>query len=178
VGGLISHVGVAILALAVIASATGKRETIVSLPVGSSADVLGRSLSYLDSEERPGPNRTVIAARVRIGDAAGSTELSPALNVFATSSQAIATPAIVPGAVDDLYVTLLDLDIATGIATLRIGTHPFVSWIWPAGALIALGGVLALAALPFGRRSRAVRASALDHRAAPGSEPALDVVGR
>jgi cytochrome c-type biogenesis protein CcmF len=178
VGGLISHVGVALLALAVVASATGTRETIVSLPVGGSTEVLGRSVTYLGSEERPGANRTVIAARVRIGDDAGSTELSPALNVFATSSQAIATPAIVPGAVDDLYVTLLDLDTATGIATLRIGTHPFVSWIWPAGAMIALGGVLALAALPFGRRSRAVPTSALDHRAAPGSEPALDVVGR
>jgi cytochrome c-type biogenesis protein CcmF len=178
VGGLISHVGVALLALAVVASATGKRETIVSLPVGGSTQVLGRSVSYLASEMRPGPNRTVIAARVRIGDDAGSTELSPALNVFATSSQAIATPAIVPGAIDDLYVTLLDLDTATGVATIRIGTHPFVSWIWPAGALVALGGVLALAALPFGRRLNVARGSALDHQAVLGSEPALDVVGR
>ena len=175
-GGLISHVGVGLLALAVVASATGKRETILSLRAGDSADVLGQTVTYLGSEERPGPNRTVIAARIVVGD--GLTALSPALNVFATSTQAIATPAIVPGPVDDLYVTLLDLDTATGTATLRIGVHPFVSWIWPAGALVALGGVLALAALPVGRRSRASRESVVEERPALGSESALDVVGR
>ena len=178
VGGLISHVGMAILALAVVASATGKQETIVSIRAGDSTDVLGRSVSYLGSEERPGANRTVITARVLIEDGAGSSELNPALNVFVTSSQAIATPAIVPGPVDDLYVTLLDLDTAAGIATLRIGTHPFVSWIWPGGALVALGGVLALAALPFGRRSRTAREAARDYHPVRGSESALDVVGR
>ena len=178
VGGLISHAGVGLLALAVVASATGKREAIVSLRVGESAVVLGRSVSYVGSGERPGPNRTVIAARLLLGNGAGSIELSPALNVFATSSQAIATPAIVPGAIDDLYVTLLDLDMATGIATLRIGTHPFASWIWPAGTVIALGGVLALAAVPFGRRSGAAHQYVLDHQPVMGSESALDVVGR
>jgi cytochrome c-type biogenesis protein CcmF len=133
-------------------------------------------VTYLGSEERPGSNRTVIAARIVVGD--GSTELSPALNVFASSTQAIATPAIVPGAVSDLYVTLLDLDPASGVATLRIGTHPFVSWIWPAGALVALGGVLALAALPVGRRSRNAAAAAVEQPPAIGSKSALDVVGR
>lgn len=79
----------------------------------------------------------------------GSRE--PALNVFRTSSQAIATSAILPGPGEDLYVVLLDLDPTTGAATVRIGSHPFVSWIWPAGALIALGG--ALAAWPTRARS-------------------------
>jgi cytochrome c-type biogenesis protein CcmF len=172
-GGLMSHVGVALLALAVVASAAGKRETIVSLRTGETADVLGLSVTYLGTGEHPGPNRTVIAARVRLGD--GSSELSPALNVFPTSTQAIATPAIVPGLVTDLYVTLLDVDPAAGVATLRIGTHPLVSWIWPAGGLIALGGVLALAALPLGRRSRS---NATEHQPAVGSESALDVIRR
>jgi cytochrome c-type biogenesis protein CcmF len=173
VGGLMSHVGVGLLALAVVASAAGKGETIVSLRTGETADVLGQSVTYLGTGERPGPNRTVIAARVRLGD--GSSEVSPALNVFPTSTQAIATPAIVPGLVTDLYVTLLDVDPAAGVATLRIGTHPLVSWIWPAGGLIALGGVLALAALPLGRRSRS---NATEHQPAVGSESALDVIRR
>lgn len=177
VGGLISHAGVGLLALAVIASATGKRETVVSIETGGSAIVLGQTISFVRQEERPGPNRTVISATLRLGDGAGATELSPALNVFRTSTQAIASPAIVPGPLDDLYVTLLDLDRTTGTATLRVGVHPFVSWIWPAGALIALGG--ALAAWPFGRRSPAVDpATAGAEVAAPRSEPVLDVIGR
>ncbi len=178
VGGLISHVGVALLALAVIASSTGKRETVVSLSVGGSADVLGQTVTFLRSEERPGPNRTVIAATLRIGDGPNAAELSPALNVFRTSTQAIATPAIVPGALDDLYVTLLDLDQTTGVATLRVGSHPFVSWIWPAGALIGVGGALAFAAWPFARRAHATDTSTRDRAAMVAPESAIDVVGR
>ena len=175
VGGLVSHVGVGVLALAVVASATGKRETSVSLRTGESAEVLGETLTFLGSAERPGPNRTVISARVLVGD--GGTELDPALNVFQTSTQAIATPAIVPGPVDDLYVTLLDLDPAAGVATLRIGVHPFVSWIWPAGALVAMGGMLALGPLPIRRRAADARASRVEG-ATVSPEARLDAVGR
>ena len=149
IGGLISHAGFALLALAVLASTTGKREAVVVLEPGETAQVLGHTLSFTGSTERPGPNRTVIAADVTVGE---RTRLSPALNVFATSTQAIATPAIVPGVSADLYVTLLDLDSATGVATFRVGVHPFVSWIWPAGALVALGGALAVLSVPLGRR--------------------------
>jgi cytochrome c-type biogenesis protein CcmF len=178
IGGLLSHVGFAVLALAVVASATGKRETVVALTVGGSAEALGRTIAFIGREERPGPNRTVIAARLRVGDGASAVELTPSLNVFLTSTQAIATPAIVPGAVDDLYITLLDLDAATGVATVRVGTHPFVSWIWPGGTLIALGGVLALAARPLARRSRIESTSEDGIRPVVASESALDVVGR
>jgi cytochrome c biogenesis factor len=91
----------------------------------------------------------VVAAQVTLAD---GSRLSPELNVFATSTQAIATPAIVPGPSADLYVTLLDLDPKTGVATLRVGVHPLVSWIWPAGALVALGGALAVLPVQLGRR--------------------------
>ena len=176
VGGLVSHVGFALLALAVVASATGTRETVVSLRVGGSAQALGRTVSFIGSEEQPGPNRTVITARLQVGDGADAIELTPALNVFGASTQAIAAPAIVPGPIDDLYVTLLDLDPTAGVATVRIGTHPFVSWIWPAGALIALGGALALVARPLGRRSRVMAPEADAHRPVIASESAFDVV--
>lgn len=176
IGGLVSHVGFAVLALAVVASATGKRETGVSVPVGGSAQALGRTVTFLGSDERPGPNRTVIAARLQVIDQTGAVALAPALNVFRTSTQAIATPAIVPGPVDDLYVTLLDLDTTTGVATVRLTTHPFVSWIWPAGALIAVGGALALAGRPLSRRSRAVSEDGEAPEAAAAAEPSFDVV--
>ena len=178
IGGLMSHVGFAVLALAVVASATGKRETVISLTAGGSEQALGRTVSFVGSEERPGPNRTVIAARLQVTDGTSVVELAPALNVFPTSTQAIAQPAIVPGAVDDLYVTLLDLDQTAGVATVRVGTHPFVSWIWPAGALIALGGALALAARPLTRRSQVASTSADATRPVVASESALDVLGR
>lgn len=177
VGGLVSHAGFAILAIAVLASATGRREAVVSLIPGETAAVLGRTVTFLGTESRPGPNRMVIAARVRLGSE--PIELRPALNVFQTSAQAIATPAIVPSAAADVYLTLLDVDPATSVATLRVGIHPFVSWIWPAGALVALGGALALGSASFRWRRTAPSAERRSEpRPAGGVEAAVDVVGR
>lgn len=174
IGGLISHAGFALLALAVLASASGKREAVVVLEPGETGQVLGQTLSFAGSEERRGPNRTVIAAHVTVAD---ETRLSPAL-VFAASTQAIATPAIVPGPSADVYVTLLDLDPWTGVATFRIGIHPFVSWLWPAGALVALGGALAVLAVPVrDRRGVSRHARERDPASAGGTATVTDVVG-
>ncbi len=163
VGGLIAHAGVGLLALALVASSTGRREVTITLRQGEAASALGRTVAFVASAMRPGPNRTVIEARLEVRDASGPTTIRPALNVFATSSQAIATPAILAGPVEDVYVTLLNLDVATGVATVRVGRRPLASWIWPAGALVALGGVLA--AVPAGRRSAgAAEAATADTR--------------
>lgn len=176
IGGLVSHAGVGVLALAVVASTTGKREVALTLTPGESGQALGRTVTFLAAEERPGPNRTVLAARVRVGEGSEATEVTPALNVFATSTQAIATPAILAGPVDDLYLTLLNLDGETGAATIRLGRHPFVSWIWLAGIVVALGG--GLAAWPM-RRRRAAAAEA-DRAPRPAVAPAtpIDAVTR
>ena len=177
-GGLISHVGFAVLALAVLASAAGKREAVVSLRPGESASALGERVTFLGSDARPGPNRMVVAARVRLGGEP-NPELRPALNIYRTSSQAIATPAIVPGPGADVYLTLLDLDPETSIAKLRVATYPFVSWIWPAGGMVAVGGALALASVPLRRRRAASSPAEPPGVTAPGgSEPVVDVLGR
>lgn len=174
IGGLISHTGFALLALAVLASATGKREAVVVLEPGATREVLGQRLSFAGSQERPGPNRRIIAADVTLGE---GPRLSPALNIFAASTQAIASPAIVPGPSADIYVTLLDLDPVTGVATLRVGIHPFVSWIWPSGALIALGGALAALAVPLGERRRVPRPADEHEPASAGlTDTVTDVV--
>lgn len=174
IGGLVSHAGVGLLALAIVASTAGRRESTVSLAPGGTATVLGRTVMFVASVERAGPNRTVIAATVQVRGADGITSLSPALNLFATSSQAIATPAIVAGPLEDLYITLVNLDPITGAATLRVGVHPFVSWIWPAGGLVALGG--AFVAWPWSRRRGTVETPA--RAVAAGSKSVLDAAGR
>ena len=175
VGGLVSHAGFALLAIAILASAAGKRETVVILEPGASTEVLGQTIAYAGSQERPGANRTVIAAQLTV-DGAG---ISPALNLFSTSTQAIATPAILAGPFADLYVTLLDLDPAGGAATLRVGIHPMVTWIWVAGGLVAIGGVLALASVPLARRPASSTTAAHGGAVLPAQpEAAVDAAGR
>ena len=71
------------------------------------------------------------------------TAIAPALTVFPTSNAAIATPAVMPGAIADIYVTLTNVDPSAETVTLRLARYPFVSWLWVGGAILAAGGVIA-----------------------------------
>ena len=69
---------------------------------------------------------------------------APSLSLFATSTQAIATPAIVPGLTTDVYLVLLNVDPTAGTVSLRLTIQPFMTWLWVGGLLVAVGGLVAL----------------------------------
>ena len=150
--GLVSHLGVGLLALALVLSSAGRREDVATMRVGGEADLVGLRVELIDVVTTAGaPGRA--EARITVLDRdGGSVELSPGLALHPQA--AIALPAIVAGPISDLYVTALNIDPATDSATLRVGLHPFTSWLWPAGAVIALGGLLSLRP---GRRSEQVQ---------------------
>ncbi len=151
VGGLTAHAGFAVIALAVLGSAAGRTDVTTTVRPGESI-VLGGDRVIFDRIERfsDGAGRDSVRAQVRLVDGSAETALAPALTLFSASSAAIATPAIVPGPVADLYITLTNLDPATGTVTVRLARYPFVSWLWVGGGIIVVGGLLA--ALPSRRR--------------------------
>ena len=67
---------------------------------------------------------------------------------------------------EDLYVTLLAHDPASGEVTLHVFVNPLVAWIWIGGGVVALGAVFA--AWPDRRRSP----SSVTAAAAAGTAPA------
>ena len=140
-GGFVAHAGIGLLALAVVLSSAGRRDAQLVMSPGETADILGRRIQFVESGVTPGPNRIVLGAQLRIG--ADGTVAVPALSMFAGAAQAVASPAILSGPLDDLYITLLDADPVTGRVTLRVSIYPFVSWIWVAGGVLAAGGLLA-----------------------------------
>lgn len=151
VGGLTAHAGLAVIALAVLGSAAGRTDVTATLRAGGSL-ALGSDLLTLDGIEQATDDagRRSVRARIRLDDGGIATPLAPTLTLFTTSSAAIATPAIVPGPLADLYVTLTNVDPAAGTATVRMARYPFVSWLWVGGGIIVAGGLLA--AWPAGRR--------------------------
>ena len=150
-GGLTAHAGLAVIALAVLGSSAGRTDVTATLRAGGSL-ALGSDLLTLDGIElaTDDAGRRSVRARIRLDDDGRATPLAPTLTLFTTSSAAIATPAIVPGALADLYVTLTNVDPAAGTATVRMARYPFVSWLWVGGGIIVAGGLLA--AWPAGRR--------------------------
>jgi len=148
-GGLIVHVGVVLVAVALAASQgyVVKRE--VTLTEGESATVRGYTLTYLGTEIDRSPQKTTVKALV---DVEGLGEYAPAISTFPNSRGGIGTPSVHTGFREDLYLTLISSPNETGTVTLGVQVNPMIVWLWIGGGVMVLGTIVAL--IPARRRSR------------------------
>jgi cytochrome c-type biogenesis protein CcmF len=87
----------------------------------------------------------VVETRAEVAyDGPQSGSLGTALRDYPSSPTAIATPAVRSSLGEDLYVTLLAADEASGAVTLHLFVNPLVTWIWIGGAVVALGSAFAI----------------------------------
>ncbi|MCJ7671013.1 MAG: heme lyase CcmF/NrfE family subunit, partial [Acidimicrobiia bacterium] len=152
-GGLIVHVGVVLIAVALAASSSYSTKEEVRLAKGESVTVDGYRLTYLGNTVSVSDQKRVIKARVRIQD--GDKDLgvyAPAVNIFPNSTSAIGTPSVRTGLLRDVYLTLVSSPVDGGRVTLGVAVNPMVVWLWIGGGFLAVGTTIAL--LPVLRRRR------------------------
>jgi cytochrome c-type biogenesis protein CcmF len=148
-GGMIVHVGVVLIAVALAASGSYDTERELTLERGDTAVVAGREIGYVGSRTVEQSNKTSVRARVTVD---GEVH-EPALNQFAGSEQSIGTPSVATSPVRDVYLALLraPADDAGETVVVRVVVQPLVMWLWIGGVVMALGTVLA--AFPGRRRN-------------------------
>ncbi len=157
-GGMVVHLGVVMIAVALAASSSYDTERELTLSEGESAIVAGHEITYVGTRRSEESNRSVIQADVAIdGDV-----YAPAINVFPQGEQRIGTPSVKSGLARDVYLALLRVPDglgadstsadapAQGQVVIRVIVQPLVMWLWIGGGVIALG--TALAAFPGRRR--------------------------
>jgi cytochrome c-type biogenesis protein CcmF len=147
------HVGLALVAAGITASANLGQQSQVTLTTGQSTHFAGQLLRYDGLRTDQQPQRIVLTARVALLDADGTRvgSLDPRMNLYPAAADPIGSPAIDRGVVWDLYASVISLQDDGNSATFRFYRNPGVNWIWIGGAVMALGG--AAAAWP-GRRKR------------------------
>ena len=163
-GGMVSHIGVAMVAVAIAFSGSFDTRDTVSLDPGESVVVDGYTLTYVSPFLREDPHRTVIGATVAI--ARGGSELGtlgPALTEYPNQVQAIPTPSVRIGLREDLYLSLVRLEPETARVTLDVYRFPLMWLLWLGGLVIVAGGALSFV----GRRRR--------RQLAPPQEETADV---
>ncbi|HZD79531.1 MAG TPA: cytochrome c-type biogenesis CcmF C-terminal domain-containing protein [Actinomycetota bacterium] len=166
-GGLVVHLGIAIAAIAITASACFTQQTEVTLARGEATSFAGYRLRYQERRVLQQPQREVLVADVAVtrgGAPAGTVD--PSLNVYPSSTDPIGTPSIRYGVRADLYASVLGFSADGSTATLRFYHTPGVSWLWMGGAIVILGGVLALRPRP--RRSPPAVVAPVDRPVAEG----------
>jgi cytochrome c-type biogenesis protein CcmF len=146
-GGLVVHVGVVILAVALAASMgyTAKRE--FRLSEGERVAFGGHEFTYQGVTRRSTGQKDTISARVRVQR--GGRDLgvyAPALSIFpnAPGGAAIGTPSVRTGVVRDVYLTLVASPGQDGRVTLGVQLSPLVVWLWIGGGVMVLGTAVAV----------------------------------
>ncbi|CAN5844389.1 heme lyase CcmF/NrfE family subunit [soil metagenome] len=147
-GGMIVHLGVVMIAVAFAASSSYVVQDEFRLAPGESASLSGHTVTYLGARTIESDEKTEVEARVQVD---GDRVFTPSVSRFRFGSQAIGTPSVRTSALDDVYLTLLDVPSGPDEpAVIRVIIQPLLMWLWIGGGVIALGSLLA--ALPGRRR--------------------------
>jgi cytochrome c-type biogenesis protein CcmF len=155
-GGLLVHVGVVLIALALTVSSgwAAKREARVT--TGQTLRVSGYTVTYLGVREHQSSRKLTLTARLRVKH--GSRDLgvwAPSLSIFPNATQAIGTPSVRTGLLRDVYLTLVAAPDDSGRVAIAVRVNPMVLWLWLGGGVMATGTIVA--AWPGRRRNRRVR---------------------
>jgi cytochrome c-type biogenesis protein CcmF len=144
-GGLIVHLGVVLVAVGIATSSVGKVEHEATLRRGESLAVGRYVLRFAGLSAAERPTHLLVQADLEVteaGRAAGT--IRPGQRLYGSSNSPFASVALRYGLWHDLYVILGSFDREGQWAQVRAQIHPMVAWIWLGGAVVVLGGLLAL----------------------------------
>lgn len=148
-GGMVVHLGVILVAVAIAASGSYAHEAEARYAPGQTRIVGGHQITYLDTREVEERSHTATKVRVQVD---GGQVYEPALSRYPGFGQLIGTPSVKTGLREDVYLTVTRLpDTAGGEVTLRVIIQPLTLWLWIGGGVMGVGTLLA--AWP-GRRRR------------------------
>ncbi|HVM40262.1 MAG TPA: heme lyase CcmF/NrfE family subunit [Acidimicrobiia bacterium] len=152
-GGLVVHVGVVLVAIALAASQGYATKREFRLEQGQSASVRDYTVTYLGRSVTATGQKRTVAARVAVErDGSSLGVLEPAVHIFPNATQAIGTPSVHTGITEDFYVTLVSSPTDADRATIGVAVNPMVLWLWIGGGVMVVG--TALAVWPDRRRRR------------------------
>ncbi|HXQ90544.1 MAG TPA: heme lyase CcmF/NrfE family subunit [Acidimicrobiales bacterium] len=149
-GGMVVHLGVVVIAVALASATSFGHRGEVTLRPGQSATSDGHRIEFVGLAQVRTPARTATEAVVLVD---GHGPLRPAVSQFGANTEAVGTPAIDSTLEDDVYLTVDALPVRPGgPVTIGVTVQPLVAWLWGGGLLLVLGAILA--AVPGKRRRR------------------------
>jgi cytochrome c-type biogenesis protein CcmF len=152
-GMVIAHFGIAVALTGMAANAAFTSETLVVAKPGERLRV-GPWLVVLDGVvPAAGKNWTAIEGQLRAARGNELVKLEPQTRYF-TDPPTETNEAAIRTFRDGQLYTVIGKPDPSGAWQLRLWWKPFVTWIWAGGALIALGGLVALMGRVWRRRRR------------------------
>jgi cytochrome c-type biogenesis protein CcmF len=153
-GGMVVHLGVILVAVALVASNAYTKSTELSLSVGEVVEWEGHTFELVEVVAERDDRVDVARANVRLD---GERVFGPAITTYLQMGQPIGTPSVRSGLTHDVYLTIAGTNPPVAGATqvsLDVFRKPLILWLWIGGLLMAVGTVLS--AFPGTRRRKPI----------------------
>lgn len=140
-GGMIVHLGVILIAVALAASNSYTRAGEFTVAKGETVSFAGHTFTLIDITDFTTSRSVGIRAQVSID---GGQAYAPAISKYTAFGMDVATPSVKSGLANDIYLTLeAGSQPSAGAAKLKIFIKPMVLWMWIGGGFCAFGTLLA-----------------------------------
>jgi cytochrome c-type biogenesis protein CcmF len=149
-GGMVVHIGVILVAVAIAASGSYAKAGEFQLKPGESVKFDGHTFTYLGLTKGVRDGNQTTTLRVQTD---GGRIDEPSLTQYTTQGQPILRPSVATGLTEDRYIRIIDVpDDPLGVAGIEVKIEPMILWLWIGGFVMGFGTMLAI--IP-GRRRRA-----------------------
>jgi len=155
-GGLIVHVGIAVMYLGITGSSAFNQQREVVLKPGEQFGLGPFRALYRDHEWKPERNHMTFRARFEVyHDDGGSFVLAPEKRFYPRRKNPFSEAAIHADWRQDFYLVITDFARDGSLVTIKAFLNPLVMWLWIGTGILALGALMCLT-----YRDRALREAA------------------
>ncbi|MFZ9191355.1 MAG: heme lyase CcmF/NrfE family subunit [Ilumatobacteraceae bacterium] len=166
-GGMIVHLGVIMICVALAASNSFTRSQEIDLVLGREASFAGHTFELVGFEESSDARSNSVRALVSID---GGQAYAPAITKFTRIGMNVGTPSVRTSLTHDIYLTLEPpVRQDSGQARIKVFVKPMILWLWVGTFVMAAGTALAI--VPRRRGARRADATLLAEPAEQSTSP-------
>ncbi len=159
-GGYMVHLGMVLIAVAVIGNQFFQQTTNVTLGEGETVNIGPYELQYVSLTSDRQSNAVQIGAEIQVyrkGNTEPIAVMNPRRNIYdKTPEQPTSEVGLRMSFVEDIYVVLNGWENDGATATFSIFLNPLMIWMWIGGIVLAIGTLIAAWPHPAQRRSPVV----------------------